>query len=821
MAVLNLASGWSLRADRADIPEIPARVPGDNYSALLEAGVIPDPYFERNEDQVQWVRECDWIYSRDVVLDAGFLEQDSIFLNIDSVDTFAEIRINGQCAGRSENMFTRLRLEVKPFLHSGTNRIEIVLFSAVRRAEEENAKQPFFVPFCGGNCNRVPYLNLIRKAQCHGGWDWGITLLVSGLYGEISLRGVRRSRIEHVYTEQLHGEGVCNLNVTAELFAHRSGETEAAFTFNGETKTVPVVLTEGINRVSTEFSVSHPRLWNPAGYGEQNLYPLIVSTPDDRIEKKIGLRKLELVNEADDVGVSMKFRINGTEIFCKGANWIPMDAMPGRFTRDRYKRLLGDAAAVHMNMIRVWGGGIYENDAFYEYCDELGLLVWQDCMFACSQYPSQPRFLERVREELEYQVKRLRDHACIALWCGDNEVARGLTWWKNQKDYIRTLLNYDRFNQCVGRAVRDADPTRTFWPTSPCGGSSDALENPQEGDMHYWEVWHSGKSFSSYYDVLPRFCSEFGYQSFPAAETVYSYAAEGHRNLTSPVMEHHQRNKQGNSRILEMFTRYFRFPDGLENMLYLSQAQQALAIKTGVEYWRHLKPVCMGTLYWQLNDNWPVASWSSIDYFGTWKQLHYQARRFYAPVIVTTFQNRENALEIWVSSDVQKKLSGSVKLSIFDFSGAELKSCSFPVEAGKGESLKICALEIAQITDHPERCFAFLELELSGDGETFRHVNDHFFTEYKHCDLLPPEISAEFEAADTEGKNWKLILNSRAPAFFVFAELRGIRTVFSDNSFTLLPNRPRELTFQLDSPTTKETLEHSLVLYDLRSSYSE
>ena len=431
MSCFNLASQWNLRADKADFQSIPARVPGDNYSALLEAGVIPDPYLDRNEDLVQWVRECNWIYSRDFELDQEFLDQESILLNIDSVDTFAEIRINGKVAGTSENMFRRLRLEVKPLLRCGVNHLEIVLFSPVRRAEEENEKQPYFVPFCGGNCNRVPYMNLIRKAQCHGGWDWGITLLVSGLYGDVSLRGIKGgAHLEHVYTEQIHGKGECRLIVHAELQAAKPGKSELSFLFHGEKKTVSAELTKGINKVSEEFLVRNPDLWNPAGYGKQHLYSLEVSTGDETVSRKIGLRKLELVNEKDEIGVSMKFRVNDVDIFCKGANWIPMDAMPGRFSEKRYRQLLGDAVKANMNMIRVWGGGIYENECFYEVCDELGLLVWQDCMFACSQYPSQPHFLELVRAELNDQVKRLRDHACIALWCGDNEIARGLTWQK-------------------------------------------------------------------------------------------------------------------------------------------------------------------------------------------------------------------------------------------------------------------------------------------------------------------------------------------------------------------------------------------------------
>lgn len=813
MSCFNLASEWTLTSDKPGFQPIPAQVPGDNYSALLEAGVIPDPYIGRNEEQVQWVRDFDWTYTRDFELDENFLKQKAIFLNIDSVDTFAEIRINGQTAGFSENMFIRFRTDVKPYLKCGRNRIEIIIASAVHRAEEENARQPFFVRFCGGNCNRIPYMNLIRKVQCHAGWDWGITLVVSGLYGNVYLQGVRQARIEHVYTEQKHTENHCTLTATAELYAGETGETELSFSFNGETKTVSAVLQSGINKVSAAFEIANPKLWNPAGYGDQTLYPLTVSTSDETVTKQIGLRTLELINEKDEIGASMKFRVNGVDIFCKGANWIPMDAMPQRYNRDRYNRLLTDAHNANMNMIRVWGGGLYENDDFYELCDEKGLLVWQDCMFACSQYPSQPHFLELVREELRYQVKRLRDHACIALWCGDNEIARCLN-----NASTREIINYDRVNQTVGKAVQEADPTRMFWPSSPCNGPMDYQESPLKGDMHYWQVWHSGKSFSAYYDVTPRFCSEFGYQSFPAQTTVDRYTEGKQRNITSPVMEHHQRNSGGNSKIVEMFTRYFRLPDGFENFIYLSQVQQALAIKTGVEFWRHLKPVCMGTVYWQLNDNWPVASWSSIDYYNNWKQLHYHAKRFYAPVIATCFQNKENNLEIWATSDVRKTLRGSLNLSIRNFKGEEQRSLSFPVELKPLESLKVQEIPAAGLAEKPETVFASLNLEVSDGMTAYHHYNDHFFTEYKHCDLPVPEISRKLESRDGL---WHLTLSSKYPAFFVFAELRGITTVFSDNSFTLLPDRPRELTFHTGPKISREELEQALTIRDLRSSYSE
>ena len=819
MSEINLAGEWALSCNKEDFQPVPAGIPGDNYSALLRNKLIPDPYPGRNEEDVQWVRDYDWTCVKEFNVDPELLKKDSVYLNIDSLDTFADIRINGKDAGSSRNMFRRIRTDVKPLLKAGKNRIEIVIHSPVAKAEEEALKQP--VPLGINGNNRVPYMNLIRKVQCHAGWDWGICLVVSGIYGDIYLKGVDNARLDYVYTEQKHSPGRCILDVTAELYSENGGRTTVDFEFNGEKKRKEITLAPGINKVFSSFAVDKPELWYPAGYGGQPLYPLTVSTPDETIRKNIGLRRLELINEPDETGISMKFRVNGIDVFCKGANWIPVDAMPRRHTREVYERLLSDAAAANMNMLRVWGGGQYENEAFYELCDKKGIMIWHDCMFACAQYPSTPDFLENITGELVHQVKRLRDHASIALWCGDNEVV-GLMGGSGSPGYTMKILNYDRFNQSVEKAVRSADPTRTFWPSSPCNGPMNfdgSWHDDSKGDMHYWSVWHSGKSFSAYYNVIPRFCSEFGYQSFPAQSTVDRYTEGKQRNVTSPVMEHHQRNGGGNSKIVEMFTRYFRFPDGFENFIYLSQVQQALAIKTGVEFWRHLKPVCMGTLYWQLNDNWPVASWSSIDYYGNWKQLHYHAKRFYSPVIVTSFLNSSNRLEIWATSDVNSEFKGKIQCALYDFSGKKLKEFEFNAELPPLGSEKIHDFNAAELTEDPAGAFLFLTLEGRADGRSYSHYNDQFFTEYKKCDLLQPAIKAKL-TKEAAGK-WNLELNTDFPAFYTFVELRGTQTVFSDNSFTLLPGKAKVISFTLPETVSEDIIKNNLIIRNLRGSYRE
>jgi len=491
-----------------------------------------------------------------------------------------------------------------------------------------------------------------------------------------------------------------------------------------------------------------------------------------------------------------------------------------------------------MNTLRVWGGGRYESDDFYELCDEKGILIWQDCMFACAHYPSSDDFIDLINKELEYQVKRLRDHACIALWCGDNECG-GFLRWVGQKE-LPWIMNYARFNHAVGKAVKAADDTRVFWPTSPCNSQDDAggWDDDSKGDMHYWKVWHSGADMEAYYDITPRFCSEFGYQSFPSQNTVDIYTQGRQRNVTSPLMEHHQRNAAGNSKIVEMFTRYFRFPATFEDFIYLSQVQQALAIKTGVEYWRTLKPVCMGTIYWQFNDNWPVASWSSMDYYRNWKQLHYHARRFYAPVMFTAIHRKAetkesgdwaidnaangletDAIELRYSNDLGEAVRGRLQITVYRINGEKRQQHSIDIDIAAYSAGVTAAVPVAELTDAPTEDFLYLEFEGECGGQKLRFSNECFFSKYKAYSFQQPDIRRRLYRDDKGVLH--LELSTDIPAFYVFAEFRGIRAVFSDNSFTLLPGSPRDLTFTTDGDMPVEELDRKLVVRNLRGTYEE
>lgn len=811
---IDLSGIWNLSCANWKNKTIPATLPGDNCTALLAAEEIPDPYYGRNENDVQWIRKYDWEYQRDFEVPKSMLIYDSIFINIESLDTFGIVYINDHKVLSGDNMFARYRCNVKKHLKPGKNHIRILIKAVEPISQKIAEQQPLELYMNSGS--KSPHLNLVRKVHCHGGWDWGITLMVSGVYAPVILEAVNTARIEHVNALQHHEKNKVTVTAIAELYAEKAGRKKIAFSFNSETKEVTANLKAGKNTVKAEFIIAKPHLWWPNGYGEAFLYELKVETAEQCETRQIGLRTIEVINQPDEYGVSMSFRVNGVDIFCKGANWIPADAFPARITPERLEDLLESARIANMNMLRIWGGGQYESDCFYELCDRKGIMIWQDMMFACSLYPSTEAFIANVMEELEYQIPRLRSHACLAIWCGDNEVigtlrGRGPTY----------LVNYDRLNRELGRMAAKLDPTRVFWPSSPCGGPgnfNDGWHDDSCGDMHYWEVWHGRKDFSAYYTVKPRFCSEFGYQSFSSLETVKSYCPEEQFNIFSPIMDHHQKCYHGNAPIIGMFGKYFRMPEKFEHFLYLSQVQQALAIKTGVEFWHSLKPHCMGTIYWQLNDNWPVASWSSLEYSGKWKQLHYQAKRFYSPVTGVIYKDDTEQTRLFVTSDVNEKISVNVDAVIYDFTGKELRRFKVSTSLKANESKCLKTFKSTELSDlDPAECFieTYTRAETTNNIK-FEHENSYFLVPFKHCGLQPSVIKAD--VIEKKGV-FKVRLKTDKPALFVNLDTPGIPGIFSDNSLTLLPGQDQELTFTPKTTTTLSAIKKNLRIISLRDTY--
>lgn len=839
-AVLDLAGTWMVRqADGGGAP-IPMAIPGDVHSALLAAGRIPDPYFGRNEDQVQWVGEKEWIVERTIEVPEALLAKRSVTLRLEHVDTFCAVSVNGQAVGETGNRFRRYDFEVRPHLKVGANTITGLFRSAEKIGAERASRLPFPMPT---NC--LKNVHLVRKPACNGGWDWGISLMVAGFAGKTQLIGTDLARIDYVYSEQRHQPGRCVVAVTAEVTSPTGGATTLAVAIGDAKAQVPVTLVAGLNKVATEVVVERPRLWWPNGAGEQALYDMTVSVGDAVFKRRLGLRTIEVVNKPDPVGASvllkingkevlnkhdapgnsMTFRVNGTDIFCKGANWIPCDAMTARQTRERYRDLLGAAQTANMNMIRLWGGGQFEDDIFYETCDELGLLIWHDFMFSCSTYPSDDAFCAEVEAELAHQLRRLRDHASIALWCGDNECIGALTWYEeSRRNRDRYLVNYDRLSRVLDQTITKYDVTRTFWPSSPCAGPgdfSDTWHSDSSGDMHYWTVWHENKDFSAFYNVKPRFCSEFGFQSFSSLAVARTFCPPDQLNPTAPDFEHHQKNTGGNARILETMARCFRFPEGMEHVLYLSQVQQALAIRTAVEAWRHLQPRCMGTLYWQLNDNWPVASWSSIEYGGKWKHLHHHARRFYAPVavMVTPADKDNRTIEVWAVNDRNVSAKAEATIDLWSFAGRKLETLCLNDELPARSSTLLGRFPVARFGNDQQACERFLSIELVADlgGTVERHGNDWWLTTFKRCELGDANVTVT--TAEKDGR-WTATLATDKPALFVWAEVAGIPGEFDDNSFTLLPGKPVTLTFVPKAKATFADFVKNLSVTHLRKTYA-
>lgn len=777
--MIDLSGEWLL-CDQQRSYSLPMMLPGDVVSALQHAQFVPDPYSGQNEYEVRWVAERDWIISRTFRTDKTDLS-----LILQHVDTIAEVSINGAVVATTQNSFRNYTIDVSKVLLSGENEITIQFASSSRIASELQEEQPFYVPWHKENCP-LANGNMLRKVQCDFGWDWNIALAPLGVYGRMELVQNRPAAIGQIRVDQVCTNERADVTVTVAIIGQGGGRN-ISVEFAGENRTIEIV----DNTASAEFSLNNPELWWPAGLGDQVLHDLTVTLDDQIQTRRVGLRSIDLVTETDAAGLGFKFRVNDHDTFMRGADWIPADALPGRITKEKTRALLQSAVDANMNMIRIWGGGRYEPDYFYDYCDEMGLLIWHDFMFACNLYPSTPAFLAEVDAEVREQTARLGHHASIALWCGDNELIGALTWFEeSRKDRDRYLVSYDRLNRTVETALKETLPHANWWPSSPSPGPmnfGDAWHDDSSGDMHFWSVWHEGKDFSHYRDVKPRFCSEFGFQSFPSMNVIRDFADEKDWNIASPVMESHQKNAGGNARIAETMFRYFRFPVGFENFVYLSQVQQGLAIKTAVDYWRSIKPHCMGALYWQLNDTWPVASWSSLDYGGNWKLLHHMAKQFFEPEVVVAVPTADDIALIAIN-DLRGERELSVTAYAVSMSGTQR-------ELGVGHR-SINSVENAVLLNVPKQDLQIGEIlyfEWAGpDGVVH---GDHFTNKpYKTLDLQNPEI--EFDIVRS-GEDWEVTLTCQTLALFVALEADGTGR-FTDNAFTMLPGREKSLRFAPD-----------------------
>ena len=769
---------------------LPARVPGGAHTDLLALGRIPDPFVGDNEKRARWVAESGWEYRRQFDAAPGLFSQPHIWLVCDGLDTLAAVSLNGCELGRSANMFRQYRWDVKPLLKASGNDLRIVFDSPVRFAAAQQLIRPM-----PGVSQAIPGGPYLRKAPCQFGWDWGPQLPPTGIWKDIRLEGYEGARITEVHFSQQHAEDQVIVEVQVSIEGWDEALCSAGMRLaapDGQVFESRAAAAPG-SGVTLQVVIPNPQLWWPNGCGAQPLYRASIELhQDDRLldwrECRLGLRTIELRQQPDEWGRSFTFVVNGQPIFAKGSNWIPADSFPTRISDDDLEGLIRAAAETHQNMLRVWGGGFYEEERFYDLCDRYGILVWQDFIFSCSIYPlNDAEFVENVRIEVVENIRRLRHHASLALWCGNNEMEQGwVDWGWKGPEYEDMKAAYDRFfHHTLPAWCAAEDPERSYWPSSP--SSDTPFEDPngqQQGDAHYWDVWHGRKPFTAYRDQYPRFMSEFGFQALPPLATIGTYAEEAEWNMTSYIMEQHQKNDSGNALMVAQMLDTFRMPRDFESLVYLSLVLQAEGIRYGVEHWRRHPRRVAGTLYWQLNDCWPVASWSSLDYFGRWKALHYAARRFYAPLLLS-IEDKPDEQDVYITSDLRTTWEGSVYWSLETLDGRVLEANEVTVKAAPFDVTSVCRLDFSgRLNDDLRREVVFIA-ELRQGGQVLARQTA-FFVPTKHLKLSEPSISAQLHV---EQGQVHIALTARSLARLVECALEGADVVFSDNYFDLVAGR--------------------------------
>jgi beta-mannosidase len=794
----------------------PARVPGCVHLDLMAAGLIPDPFYRDNELRVQWVENEDWEYRKEFKVTALVSGKAHVELVAQGLDTFASIFLNGQKVGETDNMFRKWRLDIKPFLRPGQNEIVIRFDSPVRRAQAREAGLPYKLP--GGS----PH---IRKAPYHFGWDWGPRLVTSGIWRPLSIEAWEGARLgELEITQEFVEKNKVLLKTRTEVLSDRGQEVAVKASILGKepfSHSESVGLKPGLNLNVKSFSIINPELWWPAGMGPQNLSTVRIDLYQkgrllDSVVKRIGFRNLVLEQKEDEWGTSFRFVVNGVPFFAKGGNWIPADSFPPRVTRQKYESLLRDCVAAHMNMLRVWGGGIYESPDFYDLCDELGLLVWQDFMFACSLVPGDAAFQENVRAEAEGIIKELRHRPSIALWCGNNECEEGWFYWGWKEQFPASVWDdYEKiFHQILPQTVERLDPGRSYWPSSPHSTQVGDPRSDRSGDMHYWGIWHGQEPFTEYRKKFHRFFSEFGFQSFPLIDTVEKFTLPQDRNIAAPVMEQHQKHPEGNRLILLYMLDHYRLPKDFASLLWVSEVLQAEGMKTAVEHFRSQMPRTMGALYWQINDCWPVASWSGTDYYGSWKALHYYAQRFFNPVLVVPVED-EKDLRIYCISDLDQPFDAELHMGIYTYEGTAVQQGKTPLRIDPRTSRLVVSKPLEELGSGlpPEEIYLACELK---KGETTLSSNIFHFSPLKRVELPQPEIRTEVLPRDG-----RLVVELQASklAKDVYLSASGIKGRFSDNFFDLVPGRTVEVEFLTDLPTSAEELKAALKIISLRDTY--
>lgn len=787
MQTCTLNGTWQLSAGHRSLESVDMQIPGTVLSGLLAAGKIKDPFYRTNEDATRALFWKDYVFTRTFDVDEELLAQQHIVLVCEGLDTLAEISINGTFLAKTDNMHRTWKFQAKKLLHPGKNEIQIVFRSVLRFIEDysyEAHKKINYIP-----CGSMKGNQLLRKAHSMFGWDWGPQTIDAGIFRDIYLQGYSHARIEDIRIHQQHAKNV-SVQTSITLSESVPGQKLCVeLSEDGADKPLQTKLckTNADGVAAVDFVIENPKLWWPNDYGDQPLYIVRTTLLDEdgtsleSITRRIGLRTLTISQEKDEWGNEFAFCVNGVKIFTRGGNYIPDDCLYTRITEKKLDYILESCRRAHFNCVRVWGGGYYPSDAFYDLCDEKGLIVWQDLMYACNVYDVTDAFAENCRQETYDNVRRLRHHASLGLWCGNNEIESAWDHWGDfQKETPYLRADYIRlFEEVLPKAVQEADGETFYWHSSPSsGGCFDNPDDANRGDTHYWDVWHGQKPFTDYRKYFFRFCSEFGFQSFPCAKTVNSFTLEDDRNIFSRVMESHQKNDAANGKMLYYLSENLRYPKDLTHLLYASQVLQGMAIKYGVDHWRRNRGRCMGTLYWQINDDWPAPSWSSIDYFGRWKALHYMAQKFYAPHAVS-MTLEDHRCHVYFSNESFETTEYSLTLSIRDLSGNVLETYETKGNPPAFSAIETAVVDICSWEDQKDD--VFLEAVIhTKDQKVLKDVET--LVPYKYLNLKNPVISTEAEETNDA---FILHISSDCFAPFVALDFDDADVIFSDNFFHL------------------------------------